>query len=366
MENMKRNYRILTINPGSTSTKIGVFDGEKCVVSKVVRHNREDLDCKGSVSVYWQKDLRKQFVLEALAENNIPLESLDATVGRAGRLPPMSSGTYTINEDLMNSIPDPLVSAGLLGMVIAKEIGDQLGIPSFIADPASVDEMYDIAKVTGFPGIERTSMFHALNQKAVARHIAQQLGKSYDECRLIVAHLGGGITVGAHLYGKVVDANHGSAGEGPFTPERAGTVPGLSLIKLCFSGKYSQEELEARFISNGGLYAFLGTSDMREIEKNIVNGDEQVSLLLDAMAYNICKAIGAMYAVMEADVDAIILTGGLTYSEFFCEKIINRIKKMGKVAVYPGEDELLALARGALRVLTGETKALIFSSSSGV
>lgn len=360
MEKKKNTHRVLAVNPGSTSTKMGVYDGEECIVAKVVRHEREDLERCGGLGVFQQKDLRKQLVLDTLAESNIPLESLEATAGRAGRLPPMASGTYAINDALMDAIPDPLVSPGVLGMVIAKEIGDQLEIPSFIVDPATVDELWEVARVTGLPEITRTSMFHALNQKAVARRIAREIGKSYEECRMIVAHLGGGISIGAHLYGKVVDATHGSGGEGPFTPERGGAVPGLALLELCFSGKLTQKQIEERFTKAGGIFAHLGTSDMREVEERIARGDEKAALLFDAMAYNVCKTIGAMYAVLESDVDAIILTGGLTHSTPFCERILRRVEKMGRTFIYSGEDELLALAQGAQRVLSGEEKALVF------
>ena len=355
-----KTYRILAINPGSTSTKIGVFDGEKCIVEKVIRHSRDELDACGGEGVYGQKDLRRKLVLETLVENGIPLDSLDAAVGRAARLPPMQSGTYAINTALMNAVPDPLPSPGLLGMIIAKELGDQLGIPSYIVDPANVDEFWELSRVTGIPDIERISSFHTLNHKAVGRRAAAQLGKDYRDCRMIVAHMGGGMSIAAHLNGRVVDSTHGSNGEGSFTPERAGYVPGLQLVKLCFSGKYSRDELENFFIRKGGMLLLLGTTDMRAVERRVQAGDEKARLIFDAMAYNVAKTIGSMYAVLSCDADAIVLTGGLAHSERFCNRIIDRVGKMARVIVYPGEDELLSMAQGVLRVLEGQYAPLEF------
>ncbi len=353
-------YRILTINPGSTSTKVGVFENEKCILEHVVRHPREELASCPGPGVFSQKNLRKQLVLEALKENQIPLESLDAVSGRAGRLPPMESGTYEINQALMDSIPDPLPSPALLGMVIAKEIAAEYHIPGFIVDPATVDELWELSRITGFPEIKRIVHVHCLNQKAVARRAAAELGKKYEECRFVVAHLGGGISVGAHRYGRIVDGIGGSSGEEPFSPERAGAVPGVLFLDFCFSGRYKREEIMDRFLRNGGMFAYLGTSDLRETEKRMEKGDETAALIFEAMTYNISKAIGQMYAVLEAAGDAVILTGGLTYSERFRSKIIKRVRNMGRVIVYPGEFELLALAQGALRVLRNEETPKIF------
>ena len=353
-------YRILTINPGSTSTKIVVFDNDTCILEHVVRHQRQELvSCPGP-GVFSQKDIRKQLVLEALKENHIPLETLDAASGRAGRLPPMESGTYEINQDLMDSIPDPLPSPALLGMVIAKEIADEYHIPGFIVDPATVDELWEIARITGFPEITKVIHVHCLNQKAVARRAAAELGKGYEDCRFVVAHLGGGISIGAHRYGRIVDGVGGSSGEEPFSPERAGAVPGVLFLDFCFSGNYTRDEIMDRFVRSGGMFSYLGTSDLRETEAMIADGDKKAELIFEAMTYNVAKAIGQMYAVLDSDVDAVILTGGLTYSEHFRDKVIKRIRNMGKVIVYPGEFELAALAQGALRVLRNEEKPKVF------
>lgn len=354
-------YRILAINPGSTSTKVGIFENEECIVEKVVRHTREELDACGGEGVFGQKELRRKLVLEALEESGIALESIDATVGRAALLPPMKSGTYRINDALMAAVPNPLPRPALLGMIMAKEIGDQLGVPSFIVDPACVDEFCELARVTGIPGVERKSSFHALNHKASARRAAKELGKAYEECKLVVAHMGGGISVAAHLNGEVVDATSGGDGEGSFTPERAGYIPGRTLVNLCFSGKYSHKEMEGFFIREGGLMAYLGTADMRDVEKMMLEGDAQAKLLFDAMAYNVAKIIGSMFAVLGSEADAIVLTGGLAYSKLFCAEIEKYVGKMAKIISYPGEAELLSMVQGSLRVLNGEAEAQVFS-----
>lgn len=353
-------YRILAINPGSTSTKVGIFENEDCVAEKVVRHTREELDACAGAGVYGQKELRRKLVLDALVESGIALDSIDATVGRAALLPPMKSGTYIINDALMAAVPDPLPRPALLGMIMAKEIGDSLDVPSFIVDPACVDEFCEEARITGIPGLKRESSFHALNHKASARKAAKELGKPYEECKLVVAHMGGGISVGAHLNGEVVDATSGGDGEGSFTPERAGYIPGRKLVNLCFSGKYSHKELEGYFIREGGLMAYLGTADMRDVEKMMREGDKQAELLFKAMVYNVAKVIGSMFAVLGSEADAIVLTGGLAYSKLFCAEIEKMVGKMAKIIIYPGEAELLSMVQGSLRVLTGETNAQIF------
>lgn len=357
---MDKKYRILAINPGSTSTKVGVFENEDCIVEKVVRHTREELDACGGEGVYNQKDLRRKLVMETLEENGIALDSLDATVGRAALLPPTPSGTFVINDALMAAVPNPLPRPALLGMILAKEIGDQYKIPSFIVDPATVDEFCDYARVTGIPGMKRASSFHALNQKASARRAAKELGKAYDECNFVVAHMGGGISVGAHLKGKVVDAISGGTGEGAFTPERAGYVPERPLIKMCFDGKNDAKSMESYFLREGGIMAYLGTADMRDVEKMIEDGNEEAKLLYEAMAFNVAKDIGSMFAVLGSEADGIVLTGGLAYSKMFCGLIEKYVGKMAPVIVYPGEAELLSMVQGCLRVLNGEEHVQVF------
>ncbi|MGI6404608.1 MAG: butyrate kinase [Oscillospiraceae bacterium] len=353
-------YRILVINPGSTSTKISVYKNEEELVGESYRHTRSELDAAGSILK--QKELRMGYVLEMLQKHNIPLNSLDAVVGRGGLVQPIDSGTYLINkrmlDDLIHSAAEFHASA--LGGIIAHEISVQAGIPGYVVDPIVVDEMEQVAKLTGFPGIERRSVFHALNQKAVARRCAADMGMKYEDGRFIVAHMGGGITVGAHRYGRVIDVNDGIAGEGPFTPERCGQVPVNQIISMCFSGAYTEDELQKMTRTTGGMYAYLGTNDLQKCERLIREGDEYAALVLESMAYQVSKEIGAMFAALEGRVDAIILTGGLAYSTRFTGVIKQRTGLIAPVKIYPGEDEMLALTQGVLRVLRGEAQIMSY------
>jgi butyrate kinase len=278
-------------------------------------------------------------------------------------LKPIESGVYAINEKMLEDLHSATaaVHASALGAIIASEIAVPLGIPAYVVDPIVVDEMDRNAKLTGMPGVERTSIFHALNQKAIARRLATQIGKPYENARFIVAHLGGGITVGAHRYGRVIDVNDALAGEGPFTPERTGAIPVVPVINMCFSGEYTQTEMVEKVTQKGGMKAYLGTSDEEEAQKMINNGDEFAALVMDSMAYQVSKEIGAMAAVLEGLVDAIILTGGLAHSNRFTGAIKQRVDKLAKVYVFPGEDEMLALASGVLRVLQGKEKVAHYS-----
>jgi butyrate kinase len=349
--------RILAINPGSTSTKFAVFDDESQTLLATLRHSESELALCGSVP--GQKDLRESAILKYLNESGVPLDSLDAVVGRGGLLKPIESGTYIINERMLDDLRSAAASihASALGAIIAAAIARNMSIPAYVTDPIVVDEMDRNAKLTGLPGIERVSVFHALNQKAVARRLADRLGKPYENARLVVAHLGGGITVGAHRYGRVIDVNDALAGEGPFTPERAGGIPAIPLIRMCFSGEYTQDELIRKLTRAGGMQAYLGTNDLRAAQKMINDGDEFAALVLDSMAYQVSKEIGSMVAVLEGSVDAIILTGGLAHSNRFTGAIKQRVDKFAAVSVFPGEDEMLALMQGALRVLRGQEDA---------
>jgi butyrate kinase len=347
----------LAINPGSTSTKFAVFDDESQTLLATLRHSESELALCGSVP--GQKDLRESAILKYLNESGVPLDSLDAVVGRGGLLKPIESGTYIINERMLDDLRSAAASihASALGAIIAAAIARNMSIPAYVTDPIVVDEMDRNAKLTGLPGIERVSVFHALNQKAVARRLADRLGKPYENARLVVAHLGGGITVGAHRYGRVIDVNDALAGEGPFTPERAGGIPAIPLIRMCFSGEYTQDELIRKLTRAGGMQAYLGTNDLRAAQKMINDGDEFAALVLDSMAYQVSKEIGSMVAVLEGSVDAIILTGGLAHSNRFTGAIKQRVDKFAAVSVFPGEDEMLALMQGALRVLRGQEDA---------
>jgi butyrate kinase len=350
-------FRICAINPGSTSTKAAVFEDETQVCGVAVRHTRRELDACRSVEA--QLGLRLQVVEDFLADKGIRPESLDAVVGRGGLVEPIDSGTYIVNEAMLRDLTATASEhAASLGGIIAARLGERAGVPAFVVDPVVVDEMDQYAKLTGIPGIERRSVFHALNQKAVARRCAKDMGLPYENARFIVAHMGGGITVGAHRYGRVIDVNDALAGEGPFTPERSGGVPAVALIRMCYSGAFTEQEMVDRVSRSGGMQAYLGTNDLRKCERLIKEGDAYAALVLESMAYQVSKEIGAMVAVLEGRVDAIILTGGLTYSDRFTGCIKQRVSLIAPVMVYPGEDEMLSLAQGALRVLRGERQAI--------
>ncbi|WP_080845249.1 butyrate kinase [Cytobacillus gottheilii] len=346
--------RILVINPGSTSTKIGVFDNDLSIFEKTIRHDAELIS--SFEQIIDQYEFRKNAILESLDSEGINISKLNAVCGRGGLLRPIEGGTYSVNDEMLKDLRAGFAGqhASNLGGILAFEIASGLNIPSFIVDPVVVDELEPIAKISGFSLIERTSIFHALNQKAVARRVAKELGKPYEQLNLIVTHMGGGITVGAHKNGKVIDVNNGLHGDGPFSPERAGTVPAGDLISLCYSGSYYREEVMKMLVGQGGLVGYLGTNDAVKVEEMIKNGDEKAKLVYDAMAYQVAKEIGSAGAVLSGKVDAIIITGGLAYGKDFVKEISNRISWIADVIVKPGENELQALAEGALRVLLGE------------
>jgi len=358
---MNEAKRILTINPGSTSTKIAIFDDEKPVFEEVLRHPSEEI--AKYESIFDQYEFRKNIILETLNEKGINLTKLAAVVGRGGLLKPIAGGTYRVDENMLKDLKLGVLGehASNLGGVLAYEIAEQLNIESFIVDPVVVDEMHDIARISGMPEIERKSIFHALNQKAVARRAAKDLGKGYNEMNLIVAHLGGGVSVGAHQNGQVVDVNNALDGEGPFSPERSGGLPVGDLAKLCYSGKYTHKEIKKLITGKGGLVAYLNTSDGREVEKMIKEGDKNAEIVYQAMAYQVAKEIGSCAAVLKGKVDGIVLTGGIAYDKTFVKWIEDRVSFISKVLVYPGEDEMIALAQGGLRVLNGEEDAKRYS-----
>jgi len=352
--------RILAMNPGSTATKIAIFDNEKEVFEETLRHSAEKIHT--FEKIYDQYDFRKQVILDVLNEKGINLTKLDAIVGRGGLLKPIEGGTYRVTDKMVEDLKVGVLGehASNLGGILAKEIADQLNIPAFIVDPVVVDEMQEVARLSGMPELKRKSIFHALNQKAVARRGASELGKDYDASNLIVVHMGGGVSVGAHRKGKVVDVNNALDGDGPFSPERTGGLPIGDFAKLCFSGKYTLAEMKKKVKGKGGLVAYLNTNDGRDVVEMIENGDKNAELIFKAMAYQIAKEVGACAAVLKGDVDAIILTGGLAYGEMFVKWIQESIEFISKVLVYPGEDELGALVGGGLRVLNGEEEAKIY------
>lgn len=353
-------FRILTINPGSTSTKFAVYDNDKSILVHTIRHDTQALENCGTVIN--QKNYRRECIEKILEQSGIELASIDAVAGRGGLLKPIESGTYIVNKAMLKDLNSAMASihASALGAIIADEIAKEIGKSAYVVDPVVVDEMDRLAKLTGMAGIERTSIFHALNQKAIARKLAEKIGKPYENSRFVVAHLGGGITVGAHRYGRVIDVNDALSGEGPFTPERSGSVPITPIIKMCFSGEYTQEEMLNKVVKKGGVQGYLGTNDMQRVEKMIGGGDEFAALVLDSMAYQVSKEIGAMCAVLEGRVDAIILTGGLANSSRFTGSVKQRVDSLAPVHVYPGEDEMLALMHGVLRVLTGQEQAAYY------
>ena len=349
--------RVLVINPGSTSTKIGVYDDLKLIYDETLRHSAEEIGAYNTI--FDQYKFRMDIILSVLKKASIPVESLNAVVGRGGLLKPIEGGTYAVDERLLEDLRIGVQGqhASNLGGIIAYEIAKPMGIPSYIVDPVVVDELDDVARVSGHPEISRMSIFHALNQKAVARRYAKNAGRGYDELNLIVAHMGGGVSVGAHNHGRVVDVNNALDGEGPFSPERSGGLPVGSLVKLCYSGKYTMEQVKKMINGKGGLVAYLGTNDGREVEKMINSGDKNAELVFDAMAYQISKEICSCAAVLKGKVDAIILTGGLAYGKRLVQAITERVSFVAPIEVYAGEDELLALAEGGLRVLTGQEQA---------
>lgn len=351
---MSKDYKILVINPGSTSTKVALFSNEQLLFEKKIGHSSQELSNFNKIIDQYR--FRQDIILSFLKEKGINLSTLHAVVGRGGLLRPIASGTYRINEKMLEDLRSGAMGehASNLGGLLAYGIAGNLSIPSYIVDPVVTDEMKPVARISGMPEIPRISILHALNQKAIARKAALDLGKKYEKLNFIVAHLGGGISVGVHYKGKVIDVNNALNGEGPFTPERSGGVPVGSLLELCFSGKFSKDEMMKKVKSKGGLVAYLNTNDVREVLKMINQGDKKAKLIFEAMAYQVAKEIGAGATVLKGQIDAIILTGGIAYNNDFVNMVRDRVSFLSLVMVYPGEEEMLSLCEGALRVLKGE------------
>ena len=351
------SIKSLIINPGSTSTKIGVFEDETLLFEETLRHSTEEI--ASYASILDQKDFRKNIIVNFLNEKNFDIKSLNVIVGRGGMLKPIPGGTYAVTDNLLEDlkIGKQGQHASNLGGILAREIADSIGVPSYIVDPVVVDELMPEARFSGVPELPRTSVFHALNQKAVAKRYAKESGKAYESLNLIVVHMGGGVSVGAHVNGKVVDVFNALDGDGAFSPERAGAVPVGALVKMCFSGNYTEKEVYKKLVGNGGFNAYLGTNDMRDVEKMCNEGNEEAKLIRDAFCLQMSKNIGAMASVMNGSVDQIIVTGGIAYDKYVVAKLKERTGYIAPFTVYPGEDELLALAQGALRVMNGEEKA---------
>lgn len=349
--------RSLIINPGSTSTKLGIFEDETLIMDETLRHSTEEI--AQYKSVIDQMDFRKDIILHFLSEKQIDVKSFDVIVGRGGLLKPIPGGTYEVTDAMVADLKRGVQGehASNLGGLLARQIADSIGVKSYIVDPVVVDELCDEARLSGLPELPRTSIFHPLNHKAVARRFAKENGKKYEDLRLIVVHLGGGVSVGAHEYGKVIDVFNALDGDGAFSPERAGGLPSGALMRLCFSGKYTQDQVKKMITGNGGFNAYLGTNDAREVVARVKDGDKDAKLVLDAFIFQLSKNIGAQAAVLKGKVDQIIITGGIAYNKGITDAITERVGFIAPVTVYPGEDELLALAQGALRVMNGEEQA---------
>ncbi|GHT15278.1 butyrate kinase 2 [Bacteroidia bacterium] len=345
---------LLAINPGSTSTKIALFEGNQNVFQVTLRHSAEELAPFDKVAE--QYTFRKEIILQKLKEANIDIHKINIVVGRGGIVKPIESGVYEVNEDLKS---DLLLArygehASNLGALIADDIAQSLGGRAFITDPVVVDELQDVARITGLPAIQRKSVFHALNQKAIARAYARKRGDPYESLNLIVAHLGGGISVGAHQKGRIVDVNNAVDGEGAFSPERAGSLPTGALVELCFSGKYTQDEVKKMLSGKGGMVAHLHSNDMQSIAAQAKAGDKHAQLIADAMAYQVGKGIGAAAAVLHGNVDAVLITGGIAHNSLIVDYIYEMVRFIAPVDVYPGEDEMAALASNVEEALAGK------------
>jgi len=346
---------IVVINPRTPFTKVGVYNNKNLVFLKKIKHSQDDLQKFSKLED--QTEFRKEIILKELKENDIDFQKIRVVISRGGLIKPVKSGVYLVDDkvkqDLIKSVQGTDV-VNLGGLITGSIVSNFPNATPLIADPVVVDEYDDIARITGIPEIKRRSIFHALNQKYVARRYAKSINKEYNDLNLIVAHLGTGITVGAHQKGSVIDSNMGFDGDGPFSPIRAGSLPTGDLIRLCFSGKYTKEELLRKVSIEGGLYAHFGTFSGLEIDKRVTDGDKEAALIFEAMAYQVSKTIGSMYAVLKGNVDTILITGSIANSSWFVRKIVERVENIAPVTVYPGSDDIKVLALKGLDVLYGD------------
>lgn len=358
---MRTILRILALNPKKTSTELALFENESCLLTYEVKHGL--LDHK---DLEKQVDIRKQEILETLFKLGINIGKCAAIVARGGLLRPLEGGTYTVNDRMKNDLQAGFANghSSSLGGWIAAAIAENVGIPAFIVDPVTVDELTDVARITGIPEIQRKSIFHALSQKAAARKAAKSLRMEYETGNFVVLHLGGGITIGAHQQGRVIDTNNGLHGEGPIAPERSGTVPAGDLIAMCYSGEYTEEEMLSKIFGHAGLAAYLGTSSMEEVELRAQAGDSLARDLLSAMIYQAAKEIGAMSTVLQGNIQAIVLTGNLDPEGLFVKELTERVEWIADVFIFPGENILESLASGALRVLQGKESAKNYTAGN--
>ena len=360
---MNSNEVVLAINPGSTSTKFAVYEGGREVLVRNVKHRDQEMERFRGRAILEQQEFRCAQIESELRSAGVDVARLNAVVGRGGLLPPLASGTYEVNGTMLEELrlAKRGEHASNLGAYLAKAIAEKAGAAAYVVDPVSVDEWNEVARLSGTALLERQSLSHALNSKAVAKRYAHEQGKAYESLRLIVAHLGSGISVSAHEGGRMVDVSNPRE-EGAFSPDRAGGVPAMQLVELCFSGKYSRAQVEGLLFREGGLFSYLGTKDLVEVESRIASGDERARLVFAAMVYQIAKEIGAMATVLGGRVDAVLITGGMANSEQLVSELRERVEWIAPVSVYPGEDELQALAEGASRVLRGEEKAREFGT----
>ncbi len=358
---MNEEIRILAINPGSTSTKIAVYIDSNPVFIQTIRHSSKQLEAFKLITD--QFEFRKELILNELKEADIRLDMIRVVMGRGGLLKPVESGVYEVNDLMLDELQSCKYGehASNLGGIIAWDIARSLpNAKAFITNPVVVDELDELARFSGHPLLPRRSIFHALNQKAVARQHAKSIMRKYNDLNLIVVHLGGGITVGAHKKGRVVDVNQGLDGDGPFSPERSGSLPVGDLVRLCFSEKYSRQDVLKMIKGEGGLVAYLGTNSAYEVEQLAAKGNEKAKMVYDAMAYQVAKEIGAMGAVLKYEIDGILITGGIAHDKYFVNQIISYVHRMAPVHVYPGEDEMKALAMNGLRVVKGEVQPKVY------
>ncbi|MBN2273366.1 MAG: butyrate kinase [Bacteroidales bacterium] len=361
------DHKILAINPGSTSTKVAIYHNTKPVFLKSIHHEANELaQFKHIVDQY---KFRKEIILKELRDSHINIELIEVIVGRGGVIRPIESGVYLINDQMKDDLLSGKLSehASNLGALIADDLAKEIpDCKAYIADPVVVDELQDVARIAGHPKFRRLSIFHALNQKATARAYARLANRRYEDLNLVIAHMGGGISVGVHRKGRVIDVNQALNGEGPFSPERSGTLPAYALAKLCMSGKYTLDEIKKMITGEGGFMAYLKTNSAYEVELMAQEGDEKARLLQDAMSYQIGKEIAAMCAVLHGEVDAIILTGGISHNPMVVEYIKKMVSFIAPVVIYPGEDEMHALAMNGLMVLKGEITPREYDESTMV
>lgn len=354
-------YYVLGVNPGSTSTKITIYENDTCIFKETIKHSAEEL--KQFEDIIDQKDFRKQLIIDFIREKGFEVKKLSAVVGRGGFLPePLTSGTYIVDDNLCDALMHRAVGnhAANLGGLIAKAIADELGLNAYVVDPVSVNETEPLGRISGLGGVERRTLFHCLNVKAVARKVAAQLGDVYENLNMVIVHMGGGISVSAHRKGRTIDSTCGLLGEGAFSPERAGTLEQRELLDIVYNSGKKRKEIEKMLCGQGGMYSYIGTTDCIEAEKMIADGDEKARLVYEAMAYQVSKDIAAQASVLCGKVDAVVITGGMAYSQILTEWIKERVSFIAPVHILPGEFEQEAMTLGTLRVLNGEETAKQF------